>query len=98
VIGLIVAVVRMIGTSEQSPTRENLKVNDDIKEFLASQEPRIEANKGRKAAQVLSDEEILGSLTDKGWRDDTETIDTAPPADSKANKGLSDIKKSLGLE
>jgi len=98
VVGLIVAVVRIIGSSEPSPMRENLKVNDDIKEFLTSQQPPSEAQKGRKATQVLSDEEILGSLSDKGWRDTEEEIEAAPPVDSRTNKGLSDIKKSLGLE
>jgi hypothetical protein len=97
VIALVVAVVRVIGSSEPSQGRENLKINDDIKQFLASQQPSTQAQKEHDGFGVPSDDEILGGLMGDGGQDERSKEGSAP-VDSKSNKGLSDIRKSLGLE
>jgi hypothetical protein len=98
VLALVVAVVRLISTSEPTPDRENLKLNGQIKDFLASQQPVTQANKDRLGAS-RSNDEAIGGLLEDGWaKEEVAEAPAAPPVDSGATQGLSDIKKSLGLE
>ncbi len=97
VLALIVAVVRVIGSSEPPANRENLKLNDEIKGFLASQQPATQVQKGNTGSlPSLADPFSEGLLPD-GWKDEASN-DAPAPAPSKNDRGLSDVKRSLGLE
>jgi hypothetical protein len=95
VLALIIAVVRVIGSSEAPASRENVKLNDEIKSFLASQQPSTVAQKDR--AGSASEDPFQNDLLPDGWEEE-QRKDAKVPEKAKNNGGFSDVKKSLGLE
>lgn len=97
ILALIIAVVRVIGSSEPSAGRENLKLNDEIKSFLTSQQPSTLVQRNRDGSSSASVDPFQNELLPDGWEEDAKK-ELQAPQKSNNNKGFSDVKKALGLE
>lgn len=99
VIALVVAIVRIVssGKSDVPEGRENLKVNQSIKDFLAENEPDLVGDNAARREKV-SDEEVLKGLMGREAPAKRQAPARPERNTGANNSGLSDVRRSLGLE